>query len=155
MMNNPTAQVGNHSESDEDEEEKPLPRYYISVELAKLRNRSLPVMIANRMGYMSRQALEEEPKPDSDVKPYVNQIADVDSQDPDFLLPDTPLKEAIFRVILANRNEPMTAEEISGLLSEKWAMTAYPRDLSPRVIQRLIDHSESYCIVKVDEPEEG
>ena len=75
-------------------------------------------------------------------------------QIPDFLLPDTPLKEAIFRVILAHGNEPMTAEDISEILTERWAMTAYPRDVTPQVIQRLLENSETYCIIKVPEPED-
>lgn len=147
MMDDQTTQ--SDPEEDAEEEEKPAPKFYILEELGLQENRALPVMIANRMGYLSRQALEEEPAPDSPIKPYVDQIANVDSKDADYLLPDTPLKEAIFRVILSNRNKPMTAEEISDILSEKWAMTAYPRDLTPSVIQRLIENSGAYCIVKL------
>ena len=135
----------------DDEEEKPSPRYVISQEVAKSSGRALPLMIASRMGYMSQQAFDEEPTPESDIKPYIARIVDFDSKEHDYLLPDTPLKEAIFRVILANGNKPMTAEQISDILTEKWAMTAYPRDMSPRVIQRLLDTSQSYCIESVPE----
>ena len=37
--------------------------------------------------------------------------------------------------------------------ADRWALTAYPRDVSERVIQSLLDSSESYCIVRVPEPE--
>ena len=33
-------------------------------------------------------------------------------------------------------------------------MTAYPRDVSPKVIQRLLDNSEAYGIFKIPDPEE-
>ena len=70
--------------------------------------RHLPLIIADRLGYMDRQALEEEPTPDSDIQPYIDLIVASSSHDADYLLPDTPLKEALFRLILANGNQPMT-----------------------------------------------
>lgn len=142
------------NQSGKGEEAIRLPtRYYVSAEVARELNRSLPLMLISRMSYASRQAFDENPSPDEDIEPYIERIAEVDSKDNDYLLPDTPLKEAIFRVILSRGNQPMTAEEISEILSEKWAMTAYPRDISPRVIQRLLDNSQSYCIVPAEESE--
>ena len=53
------------------------------------------------------------------------------------------------------RNEPMTAGQISEILNERWAMSAYPRNLSPHIIDRLLENSANYCIVPVEDPEEG
>ena len=61
----------------------------------------------------------------------------------------------MFRVILAGRNKPMTTEEISPILTEKWAMSPFPRDLSPKVLERLLDNCESYCIGQIVDPVEG
>ncbi len=144
-------QIDDQNVDSEEEAEQPLPRFYISAEAAKAINRSLPLMLVSRMGYTSRQAFDESPSPDDDVKPYIERIAEVDSKDADYLLPDTPLKEAIFRIILANKNQPMSGEDISEILTERWAMTAYPRDITPEVIQRLLESSGAYCIVQVDE----
>lgn len=128
------------------------PRYFIDLEGPCARRRSLPVMIASRRGYKYQGAEPVETLLTADPRELIRQIVEDSAQDPDYLLPDTPLKEAIFRVLLANGNQPMTAEEISQKLSQRWAMTANPRDISPRVIQRLLDHSESYCITRVPEP---
>ena len=136
-----------------EEDEAPPPRYFISQEEAELRHRSLPLLISSKRCYACKQGDEEEPQASSDVQQYIDRIAEHCGQASDYLLPDTPSKEAIFRVILAGGNEPMTAQEISQILSEKWALTAYPRDASPRVIRRLLDHSGSYCIARVPEPE--
>ena len=111
-------------------------------------------MIANRLGYLDRQALEEEPTADSEVQPLIDLIVASSSHDADYLLPDTPLKEALFRIILANGNEPMSPDQISQILSERWAMSAYPRNLSPHVINRLLENSANYCIVPHEEQEE-
>ena len=123
--------------------------FVISEEYAASIGAALPLMIANRLGYMDRQALEEEPTADSEVQPLIDLIVASSSHDADYLLPDTPLKEALFRIILANGNEPMSPDRISRILSERWAMSAYPRNLSPHVINRLLENSANYCIVPV------
>ena len=138
---------------EDDNVEKPPPRYFVDVEAANAQNRALPVLIASRRCHACQQADDEQPSASSDVKPYAERIAEHCGQTSDYLLPDTPLKEAIFRVLLAGSNEPMTADEISQIFTEKWELTAYPRDVSPGVIQRLLDHSESYCIARLPEPE--
>lgn len=136
------------------EVEEHYPEFFISQEQAFQTDRSLPLMIVGRMNHADKQAFEDKLDPAGDIKELIDRVVETSSKDPDYLLPDTPLKEAIFRVILANGNEPMTAEDISELLSERWAMTAYPRDVSPQVIQRLLENSLTYGIVKVPEPEE-
>jgi hypothetical protein len=137
-----------------DEETSSYRMFVISEEHAASIGAALPLMIANRLGYMDRQALEEEPAVASDIAPYIDLIVTSSSNDADYLLPDTPLKEAIFRIILANGNRPMDAEEISQILSERWAMSAYPRSLSPHVINRLLENSANYCIVPLEQPDE-
>ena len=130
-------------------------RFAISEEHAANINAALPVMIASRMGYLDRQALEEEPTAAADIQSYIDLIVERSSKEADYLLPDTPLKEALFRLILANGNKPMTASQISATLSERWAMSPYPRNLSTFVINRLLENSGNYCIVAIEEPADG
>lgn len=131
-----------------DEENCVQQRFVIDIDNAEDLNRSAALMILNRMSYVSQQIFDEATPSSEKAKEYIDRIVEYDSQQSDYLLPDTPLKEATFRVLLASGNKPMNAEEISEVLSEKWSMTAYPRDLSPKVIQRLLEHSDSYCIIK-------
>lgn len=136
------------------EETESYRQFFISEDHAASIGAALPLMIANRLGYMDKQALEEEPNADSDIRLYIDLIVASSSNDADYLLPDTPLKEALFRIILANGNQPMNADEISEILNERWAMSAYPRNLAPHVINRLLEHSANYCIVPVEDPDE-
>lgn len=129
--------------------------FVISEERAASIGAALPLMIANRLGYLDRQALEEEPTAHSDIAPIIDLIVASSSHDADYLLPDTPLKEAIFRIILANGNRPMDAFEISQILNERWAMSAYPRNLSPHIIDRLLESADNYCIAPVEDPPEA
>jgi hypothetical protein len=134
------------------EETDKAARYFIDHEGARDQRRSISALIAGRRCYACRQADTEEPVPTSDPQVYIAQIAKQCADTSDYLLPDTPIKEAIFRVILAGGNEPMTAEQVSETLLSRWAMSAYPRDLSPTVIGRILDHSQSYCVVVLPEP---
>ena len=138
----------------QNDETESYPMFVISEEQAARIGAALPLIIADRLGYMDRQALEEEPTPDSDIQPYIDLIVASSSHDADYLLPDTPLKEALFRLILANGNQPMTPDQISETLTQRWAMSAYPRNLSPHVINRILENSANYCIIPLDSPDE-
>ena len=138
---------------DESEEEGPPPEYLIDVVEADQDGRAIALVIASKRCYMDQQADDEPPTRSSDPKSFIRRIASHCASTEDYLLPDTPLKDAIFRVMLAGGNVPTTPESISEILSEKWAMTAYPRDISPSVIQRLLDNSQAYSIFRIPEPE--
>ena len=135
-------------------EESPKARsYFIDIEGASASNRSLPALIAARKCYACRQGDTDESVMASDPQDHMDRIVEMCSDTADYLLPDTPIREAIFRVLLAGGNEPQTAEQVSASLSERWAISAYPRDLSPTVLGRILDHSETYAITAVPEPE--
>jgi hypothetical protein len=134
-------------------DDAPPPSYFIDPELAAAGGRSLALLVAARRCYECQQADADDGLESSDHEPFMERIAEHCSQTPDYLLPDTPLKEAIFRVLLTPGSEPKTPQDVSTVLSEKWALTAYPRDASETVIRRLLDNSESYCIARVPEPE--
>ena len=136
----------------ESSDERPTFRkYLIDPAKAEATGRSLPVLVASRQCYMCQQGLDEAAIIDSDPQDFFDQILGHCSQAPDFLLPDTPLKEAIFRVLLSHGNEPMDAEQISDFIGQRWAMTQFPRDTSPEVINLLLDSSAFYCIAPVED----
>ena len=126
-------------------------KYFIDPAKADSTGRSLSVLLASRLSYMYQQGLDEYAIIQADPQDFFDTIFEHCSQAPDFLLPDTPLKETIFRVLLAHGNEPMDAVQISEFIGQKWAMTQFPRNTSPEVIQLLLDSSDFYCIGPVAE----
>ena len=137
----------------EEEGDAPPPEYVVDIEQADFHGRALGMLIAGRRCYESRQADPEIPTSSRGLKKVIKRIADHCNETSDYLLPDTPLKEAVFRVMLAGGNKPITPGQVSQFLAERWAMTPYPRDISAPVIQKLMDSSESYCIVRLPGPE--
>ncbi|MYA62304.1 MAG: hypothetical protein F4X94_07000, partial [Dehalococcoidia bacterium] len=102
-------------------------KYFIDPAKAESTGRSLPILLASRYRHVGQQGIEDEVAIDLDPQDIIDLIREHCSQTPDFLLPDTPLKETIFRVLLAHGNEPMDAEQISAFIGQKWAMTQFPR----------------------------
>ena len=126
----------------------------IDSDLADASGRSLSVLIHRRQCYTCAQSYDESAVMALEPQDFIDQIAAHCAEQEDYLLPDTPIREAIFRALLGNGNEPMDAEQISALLTEKWAMTPFPRDTSPALIQRLMDNDSYYCVAPAPQPEE-
>ena len=140
----------------EDAEEAPAyAPYRIDSDVAEALGRSLSVIISRRQCYMCAQGYEDGEAALLDAEGFIDQIVAHCSEEQDFLLPDTPMKEAIFRVLLQNGNEPMDAEGISAVLTEKWAMTPFPRNTSASVIQRLLDDGAYYCLAAAEVEVDG
>ena len=126
-------------------------RYYIDLDGQTNPGRSVAALIATRR---CRSCIDAEGDDlTGDAADAIVRIAEQCSTTPDYLLPDTPLREAVFRVILADGNEPKSADEIGDTLAMQWSSNP-SRDISPKVIARLLDHGFSYCIAAVDEPED-
>jgi hypothetical protein len=125
-------------------------RYYVSIDAEG--GSSVSLLISDRRNYLTQQHDTIEEAATADPELLIDQIAG-QSEEADYLLPDTPLKEAVFRVILAGRNESMSAGEISAELRRRWTMSAYPRNLSPSVVERLLQNMESYSIGSIVPPE--
>ena len=125
--------------------------YYVDLDGQTNPGRSVAALVATRR---CRSCIEAEGDDlTGDPAEAIVRIAEECSTTPDYLLPDTPLREAVFRVILAGGNEPRSAEEISETLAVQWSSNP-SRDISPKVIARLLDHGRSYCIAAVEEPED-
>lgn len=140
----------------DDNDEKPV-HYHIDTQGEEdTRRRAIKHMIVSRMGYTNQQSFTADVIEDMEAEDMIQHVAYQEADTADFLLPDTPLKEAIFRVLLANENKPMTPEQISKTLEDKWPITPYPRDLSPAVIERLLENSgDTYCIAQTLPDEEA
>ena len=134
------------------EDSAPVSRYVVDLSKGRSKTRSAPHLIASRRCYACSQ-VDYFPSAKSNAREYIQTIAEHCRETTDYLLPDTPLKEAIFRVILGRGNKETTAEDVSKELSKQWSTSAYPRDVSPELLGRLMDRSDFYCIVRVPEPE--
>ena len=139
--------------SSEAEPEVQEPCYFIDVEALEAVGRSFALMVRSRR---CSYCMECENRPQEEglvlreASEYMDQIADFCCHKPDYLLPGTPLTEAVFRLLLATRNRPMTLGEIEAGLAAAWTSAIYLKNLSDQVLERLLERPNEYHIRRVE-----
>jgi len=68
-----------------------------------------------------------------------------------FVLPGTSLIEAIFRILVLNKNQPMTITEMETNLREAWASVIYLKSYSHDTIARMLNAPNEYFIKKTED----
>ena len=112
-------------------------------------HRSVALIIADRRDYAVKQSSDMQNVLSSNLKELVKDISVKAIDSPEYLLPDMPLKEAVFRAVIANKNKPISAVAISQKLKNSWPVNTYPRDISPKVIQSLLENMTEYPIKRI------
>jgi len=64
------------------------------------------------------------------------------SKSPDYVTGGMPLQESIFRVFLANGNQPMTLDELGNQLNDRRGIDAYRTSVN--VLSRLMTSDQHY-----------
>ena len=125
-------------------------KYAIDFKAMEAEGRSAAFLVASRCCWQCQQVIDEQPELSSDLKYLMAQIKSDCSQRPDYLLPGTPLTEAIFRLLVATGNKPLTVTQISEQLSAAWASVIYMKDLSEELLIRLLETENDYMIRRVE-----
>ena len=71
-------------------------------------------------------------------KNLISTIVQHCAKEDDYIDARTPVSEAVTKVLLSTRNRGLSIEQIADELKSRWAMTAFPRPISARIISRLI-----------------
>ena len=119
-------------------------KYFVDADIVESSRQNLSILVSGRLCYMCRRSYDDTPIATTDPLVFVQAIVTHCSDERDYLSADMPLKEAIFRVLLAS--EPIDAGQISELLNEKWSMSAYPRNISASVIEQLLNSGIYHCV---------
>ena len=125
-------------------------RFSVSAERLTARGRSLQMLLLDRRCTSCWGTLLQSPDGGRNVKAaeHMRRIAKQCSTTPDFIHPDMPLAEAIFRILLANGNKPMTTEDIYLALDERWVDPINPRIPTVEGVYRILSTDTFYGIVK-------
>ena len=132
--------------SDEQTVEAVVRGYAIDVKAFDASGKSFAFTVRNRRCWQCQQDLDEMEVVIGDAKEHMKEISSCCSAKPDYLLPGTPLTEAVFRLLLANGNKPMTAEGIREGLGTAWSSILYMKDLSDELLIKLVESENEYSI---------
>ena len=64
--------------------------------------------------------------------------------DEEFIRPEMPIKEIVFRTLLTRGNQPMGLQELAAELNDRWATPLRPIAISPRRLQAALDGDAYY-----------
>lgn len=147
------------------EEEKS--RYYVDEKWYTAHNKSFRAVAQTRMCPSCRRKLGTEVQervPTVDARGRVvyemrsvpfasNPLSEIRkhcSKESGYLTAETPVLEALFRVFLANGNQPIDVDAIREQLAGYVPSTERPRGYAPELLQRLLDSSNQYGLRRFD-----
>ena len=129
-------------------EPKEEPKYQIDTKAFEASGRSFEFAIYSRLSKSGKAVMNDGKIAGGFGTPaeYMKVMANICSNEPDFLLPGTPITEAVFKLLLANTNKAMTLDEIKSGLTIAWSSVIYLKNLSDDVLRRMLDKENDYFI---------
>lgn len=112
-------------------------RYHISLTRLTELNRSAAHLIAARLTEACPSRGE---RPDQlDAETLIREIGEFHGDTPDFIRPDMPIQEIIFRILLARGNNPATLGELHRELTERWSSALRPISIDVERLRRVLN----------------
>ena len=143
------------TEQQEQEQEQEYLSTSFSVNLEKLAalGRSIQILLLHRRCASCWGTLVQEPDQGLSIKTteHMKQIANHCSITLNFIHPDLPVMEAVFRVLLSKGNKPMTLESIYENLRERWSNPTNPRTPHVDNLYRMLIADTFYGISQVSQ----
>lgn len=124
-----------------EEGEKIAPRYFIDLKWYEENNRSFLDLAQSRLCSACRDNLKAKQAKEKPHDPIIA-IRDCCSKAKDYIAPNLPLMETIFRIFLANGNQPLSLEEISQQLLEQYGKASSVT--TPEILHRLLEKDRYY-----------
>ena len=121
--------------------EEAEPRYFIDQDWYRESERSLAALVQGRLCPACRSRLGTGKGQDL-ADSTLASVAECCSKGEGFFAPRLPVMESVFRLFLANGNQPLNVEEIWAQLLEMRGGS--PLGLSPPVLRRLLDSDRYY-----------
>jgi len=126
-------------------------KYCIDLSWYQEQDRSFVLLATSRLCPLSQK--KKLPKTDSAIFNTMKQCC---AKSEDFINPELPLAECIFRLFLANGNKPLSLQQIQARLQQRLSDISGSRDLSIQKLQRILDSDRFYGlrITETDADEE-
>ena len=121
-------------------------RWFIDLDWYQLNNRSFFILAQERLCPKCRQQLKVDEKEISATK-LLTAIKKCCANEPGFITGELPILESIFRLFLANGNQPLDLEEMGKQLSEWRGEDTYRT--SVEILSRLLNSDQYYGLRQV------
>ena len=124
------------------------PKYQVDIRAFDASGRSFAYAVYSRLSNSGKSVVDDGKTPGGfgSATEYMKVMSNICSKEPDFLLPGTPITEAVFKLLLANTNKALTIDEIQSGLTTAWASVIYLKNLSDDILRRMLDEDNDYFI---------
>jgi len=130
-------------DGEETSTDQPKPRWLIDLDWYQQNNRSFSILAQGYLCAKCRKKLSADRKEISTAK-LLSAIKACCGKDPGFITSQLPILESIFRLFLANGNQPLDLEELGKQLSERRGGDTYRT--SVEILSRLLENEQYYGI---------
>ena len=122
--------------------------YNIKVEDFESKGYSFSYSLYNRMSEEGKNEADNLfdgiPTDISLASEFMKIISEKCSKNDQYVLPGTAISEAIFRILIANQNQPMSILDIHSKLANLWSSVIYLKYLSETVVIRVLEGDNLY-----------
>jgi len=123
-----------------------LPRYFIDMKWYREQGRSFAILATSRLCPASRK--KEKSKSEATLLRTIKQCC---SKREGYITPNMPLIEMVFRLLLANGNQPLELEQIQEQLQQRLGDFGGTRDVFIPKLKRILDSDRYYGLKPVPE----
>jgi hypothetical protein len=121
-------------------------RWAINPDWLKANNRSFTAMVKSSLCPKCRKKLKVD-HGEAKANDLLKAVKTCCSKSVDYITPNLPILESIFRVILANGNQPLTLEELGSQLNQRRGMDTYRTSVP--ILYRLLKNDQHYGLQPV------
>ena len=129
---------------DKESIDQPKPRWFIDLDWYQQNNRSF---FAMAQGCLCPECREQMKVGEISSADLLSTIKNCCSKTPGFITGELPILECVFRLFLANGNQPLNLEELGRQLSERRGGDTYRT--SAEILPRLLESDQYYGLRQV------
>lgn len=114
-------------------------------------NRSLNITLLGHRCPSCKAKIEEAgvvPPPDKQIKEMVKCCVKRE----DFIRPEMPLQEIVFRTILTAGNKPVRLKVLHDAVTERWYSPINPRNIDAQKLKAVLDNDVYYGFIAIEKP---
>ena len=123
------------------------PKYQINEHLLEKNGMSFPYMIASRLNEIGKVAEEEIMA--LKLSELLNICSNVKKESELFIMPGNTIGEAIFKILLLNKNKPLSLRQLQSNLTDAWVDVLHLKNLSDETLLNWLGSENQYCVNEI------
>ncbi len=129
---------------EQDPEDGRMPEYVVDEAKLVVHSRSLSVMLLSRRCIQCEEKLDAKGGSAPSIQQQMRQISSHCAKQDDFISPEMPMQEIVFRHMLRGGNKPVSLEKLFYVVTEEFFTPLSPRNISMLALSKVLDSDVYY-----------